>query len=218
VTVAEALGDGKWPDTQRGREITLYVFKHSEKYDSAAPAEAAGEGIGGAIGGPMADLAPPSEVHNFWLSKEYERSGSFWRNLIREAERRLRHYKIESAGCADGDLPLGRFASIRNEAFVPWHPAGEETKVPRQQQKRRRKMKETETSKDKKEIGNHNDVVKTRKNVNDSDNCPHNDSSSLKDTTSTRHRLIYPPNLSGWNAAGHSIHDILSDSWRDSRA
>ena len=26
---------------------------------------------------------------------------------------------MRARGCADGDLPLGRYASLRNEAFVP---------------------------------------------------------------------------------------------------
>ena len=107
VCVGEALGRGRWPAGQRGREITLYMFTHAREF--------------GSRGGPCVANLPPNEPRQpFWLSPEFERSGAFWRGVVRDAERRLRAHGVESRGCADGDLPLGRYASLRNEAFVRW--------------------------------------------------------------------------------------------------
>eukprot|EP00467_Chlorarachnion_reptans_P024437 CAMPEP_0114492906 /NCGR_PEP_ID=MMETSP0109-20121206/3818_1 /TAXON_ID=29199 /ORGANISM="Chlorarachnion reptans, Strain CCCM449" /LENGTH=328 /DNA_ID=CAMNT_0001669807 /DNA_START=45 /DNA_END=1031 /DNA_ORIENTATION=+ len=188
VCVAEALGDGTWPESQNGREITLYMFKHSDTYD---------RGSGGldmsnmserkTVGGPMADLAPENELHKYWLSADYERSGSFWRALVVEAERRLRFYGVRYAGCANGDLPLGRYTSIRNEAFVfpPDAPIGE-CKISKE-----------------KSFG-------TTKNEQDQDKK----SKKYDDTPIKCTRMaVYPPNYSGWNAAGQAVPGIISDSW-----
>jgi len=65
-----------------------------------------------------------------------------------------------------------------------------------------KKIKET-SNKDKKADGNHNVVT--------ADDI----SSGVNKSTVVRRCLIYPPNQSGWNAAGHSIHEILSDSWHN---
>lgn len=119
VCVAEALGTGKWPESQRGREITVYMYVHDKAYD---------------VGGPMADLAEQGEEYKFWLSPEYECRGSFWRDFVREAERRLQAYGVRDRGCADGDMPLGRYASLRNEAFVPWIKEETKSKLSSKQQ------------------------------------------------------------------------------------
>uniref|UniRef100_A0A7S4DTC0 Uncharacterized protein n=1 Tax=Lotharella globosa TaxID=91324 RepID=A0A7S4DTC0_9EUKA len=185
VTTAEALGNGTWPEKQRGREITLYMFTHDPSYDVPSEADAGPlprrnnnnnnnshrhknsnhDAIPQSLGGPMAALAEKNEVHKFWLSKEYERPGAFWRSLVREAERRLRAYKIRSAGCADGDLPLGQYASLRNEAFVAW-----------------------EGKDGVREMG----------------------PSGERDG---KWKAIYPPNAAGWNAANQPVPPIISDSW-----
>eukprot|EP00440_Ansanella_granifera_P008362 gb/GFBE01009059.1/.p1 GENE.gb/GFBE01009059.1/~~gb/GFBE01009059.1/.p1 ORF type:complete len:275 (+),score=47.37 gb/GFBE01009059.1/:1-825(+) len=130
-----------WPEGQRGRELTVYIFQHHAAYDG---------------GGPMMGLCPGKE-HNFWLGPEFERDSDFWEDFIQEAEVKLAAAGVRSRGCADGDLPLGHYASLRNEAFVL---------------------------------------------------------ASLADPFQAPQYFIYPPNESGWNAAGHSCPLKLSLSTR----
>lgn len=103
AVAAEALAT--WPAKQRGRELTVYIFQHCAAY---------------ADGGPMMECCDPRSEHRFWLGPEFERSGAFWRAFVLKAESMLEEAGVEShGGAATGDLPLGRYASLRNEAFVP---------------------------------------------------------------------------------------------------
>jgi len=101
-----------WDDEkQRGRELTVYVYQFSERYDE------------GHQGGPMAGLSEDGQEHVHYLGYEMEApyEGTFWFDFIRDAEERFRAAGLQSAGVADGDmaLPGCEFASLRNEAFVP---------------------------------------------------------------------------------------------------
>lgn len=97
-----------WPERQRGRELTVYIFQHCSAY---------------AGGGPMMEHCPAGTEHRFWLGPEYESDATTWASFVQEAEELLSSQGIESnGGVADGDLPLGRYASIRNEAFVYGNP------------------------------------------------------------------------------------------------
>lgn len=72
-------------DIEKGREITIYIFKYDKEID---------------IG-----------IHK-------ERSQNFWYDFFICAEHILKRNCIRSNGCAEGDLPLGEYISIRNEAFI----------------------------------------------------------------------------------------------------
>ena len=50
------VGESRWSAEQRGRELTVYIFRHHYNY---------------ADGGPMAGLTD-NEDHEFWLSREFE--------------------------------------------------------------------------------------------------------------------------------------------------
>eukprot|EP00927_Polykrikos_kofoidii_P022377 TRINITY_DN20911_c0_g1_i1.p1 TRINITY_DN20911_c0_g1~~TRINITY_DN20911_c0_g1_i1.p1 ORF type:complete len:296 (+),score=11.28 TRINITY_DN20911_c0_g1_i1:52-888(+) len=109
-----------WPEKQRGRELTVYIFQHSA--------------CGYIGGGPMIDCFDKGSEHEYWLGPEFERPSEFWSTFIDEAEERLSAAGVEShRGVADGDLPLGRFTSIRNEAFVLEKPRLQRVKNPRDQ-------------------------------------------------------------------------------------
>jgi hypothetical protein len=90
------------PEAVRGRELTVYMFRHDPYYDSGM--EYSGEdGVRRAVRFPRSD----------------ERSSEYWWGFVHEAERLLAEAGVESRGCADGDLALGgRYASLRNEAYV----------------------------------------------------------------------------------------------------
>ncbi len=102
---ATYLKQDEWSSSQRGREITIYVFSSDSSYK-----------------GYMEEIASDDlPFSNFYLGKELEiYSTVFWFNFVMEAERRLLLHGVEARGCADGDLALPncKYLSLRNEAFV----------------------------------------------------------------------------------------------------
>jgi len=92
-----------WPEVQRGREVTVYIFQNHPAYQG---------------GGPMMGLCTEGTEHLYWLGREFQRDSDFWLKFVEVAEAKLATAGIKSRGVADGDLPLGIYASIRNEAFV----------------------------------------------------------------------------------------------------
>lgn len=171
--------------TQRGREITVYVYQ----YDAAlrrgvmyerSPDMNCDVYIGDnttasiadwpALGSREGHIADASQLveyeSDFYLGPEIEApySPKFWYDFISEAERRLQRAGVRSNdGVAEGDLPLPgcRFASLRNEAFVvePDRPSPAPVVVV---------------------DGDRHVVIGTNK-----------------------PQLQYPSNQAGWNAAGH---------------
>lgn len=80
----------------KGREITIYIYRYDKRF---------GEGLKGG-----------NEL--FKLSKENEQDGFFWFNFVDKCEKKLTKNQIIIQGCADGDLPIGKYFSLRNESFV----------------------------------------------------------------------------------------------------
>ena len=65
------------------------------------------------------DCCKPGSEHRFWLGPEFQHDPAFWRNFVTDAEQALWVAGIAShGGTAEGDVPLGRYASLRNEAFI----------------------------------------------------------------------------------------------------
>lgn len=83
-----------WRPGQRGREITVYLYTHHSIYGT----------------GPQPELAE--------LGPEHELSSERVSEFVLRAEELLAKHKIRPRGCAAGDLKLGRYSSLRNEAFV----------------------------------------------------------------------------------------------------
>lgn len=81
----------RFSEHMRGREITVYIFQYHESY-----------------------------ANNGFFTAEDEQSVDFWKNFIKIAEERLQQRGVKSNGTAVGDKPLGVYASLRNEAFVPF--------------------------------------------------------------------------------------------------
>jgi len=87
----------RWSDIQRGREFTVYIYKHVPEY---------GEG-------------PDPSKPDWVLTKQHDMPSKCWEEFIVRAERALAENEIRCRGCADGDLHLGRYTSLRNEAYIP---------------------------------------------------------------------------------------------------
>lgn len=80
--------------TVKGREITIYIFKWDKIYKH-------------------------SEINKeYTVSIADEHSEKFWLLMIEEIEKSLEKNKIRSNGCAIGDLKIGTYTSLRNEAYV----------------------------------------------------------------------------------------------------
>lgn len=147
--------DKHWPEEQRGREFTIYLFVDDEAYsqrllgekDSASEEDENDDDDDDDDREDDDDDHPQVEqkikMHNKpkkrpW-NKDYLWTGDdrnlsdYWRKLLQRAsnfssddlihlvdsiQQRLDFYQIATRGCADGDLPLTRNVSIRNEAYT----------------------------------------------------------------------------------------------------
>jgi len=90
------------PDFMRGREITLYIFRHDPWYGAAKffdPVESAGGKT---------------------LGVQFEQGAAYWLDFVAEIERTLEVAGVRPRGLAEGDARISscRFCSLRNEAFV----------------------------------------------------------------------------------------------------
>lgn len=81
AVAGEALDS--WPDEQRGRELTVYIFQDHPVYKG---------------GGPMMGYCPGFE-HNFWLGPEFERDSAFWLNFVVLAEKMP--WLLQASGAAE---------------------------------------------------------------------------------------------------------------------
>jgi hypothetical protein len=79
---------------KRGREITFYIYKHDDLFKSN------------------------SIANDFFLSIADEHSEDYWVHIFNTIERTLEENDIRSNGLAVGDYPIGKYVSLRNEAFV----------------------------------------------------------------------------------------------------
>jgi hypothetical protein len=79
----------------RGREITIYIYKFDEEYRRS------------------------SEIGQDWsLDLADEHSQQFWFCFIEEVERLLKSNRIRTNLIAKGDLAIGHYVSLRNEAYI----------------------------------------------------------------------------------------------------
>jgi hypothetical protein len=81
--------EGHWPEHMAGREITVYLFRWDERFQEL-----------------------PEQTQD-----STEQSKVFWIAFLLEAQKRFLQAGVRPKPIADGDLPLGRFVSLRNETF-----------------------------------------------------------------------------------------------------
>merc|ERR1711957_843202 len=80
--------------TPKGREITIYIMKYDNAYDNSEI----------------------REMNEFGIYDEH--SEDFWLDFINSVEKELKESDIKSNNLARGDLKIGVYASLRNEAYV----------------------------------------------------------------------------------------------------
>jgi hypothetical protein len=94
--------------TAKGREITIYIYKYVEEYSTK------------------------SEIaKDYFLNYSDEHSEEFWYAFFRKIEEVLSENNIKPNGLAKGDKKLGKYVSIRNEAYIKiYGPKGDEDVYP----------------------------------------------------------------------------------------
>ena len=84
----EICGDN-WSEYQRGREITIYWIQLDEE-----------------------------DRNNPDLKCLPEQTSEYWYDFITEAEKQLSEANVIAGPVANGDIPIGKYSSLRNEAYV----------------------------------------------------------------------------------------------------
>jgi hypothetical protein len=95
--IVPSYGTLTWPAFMHGREITIYIYQHKRYYENLN----------------WAHLP----------TRETQQSREFWLSFLTEAERRLAQHNIRERPHPEGDKPLGRYASLRNEAYIIFNNA-----------------------------------------------------------------------------------------------
>lgn len=99
-----------WPKKMSGREVTVYIYKYDERLNSGEPFSLFSDGN---------TQLNSNEIKKVVYKKEDEEDNEFIFTFIQLADKELLKKGIKIHGCADGDLWLGNFSSLRNEAYIP---------------------------------------------------------------------------------------------------
>ncbi len=97
-----------WPKDMFGREITVYIYQYTKELNETEK-------------GVEITSDNNKDIKYFYYNKNEEENYDFWFNFLVEAEKELKANNIKckkSDGCADGDLYIGKYSSLRNESFV----------------------------------------------------------------------------------------------------
>ena len=125
-----ATAEKGWPEHMRGREITVYIYRYHDlsKHDTVREYSSGGVYKEYSIHDAnnryykknLSEYAHGNPLDLYGLEKKHEESLLFYRKWIKVAEKILEKEGIRPNGVAFGDLPLGgKYASFRNETFVP---------------------------------------------------------------------------------------------------
>lgn len=98
-----------WPKNMTGREVTVYIYKYDSRLNSGQPFTLFSD---------ENTQLNSNEVKKVIYKKEDEEDNEFIFSFIKLAEKELFKNGIKIQGCADGDLWLGNYSSLRNEAYV----------------------------------------------------------------------------------------------------
>lgn len=104
IKVISTKHGNTWPDDMKGREITVYIYEFDEILNGED-----GKGI------------VYDKDSYIIYSREDEEPNSFWYELVFEVEKKLLKQNVKTSvlnNCADGDLWIGKYCSLRNEAFT----------------------------------------------------------------------------------------------------
>ena len=101
-----------FPEYMSGREITVYIYQYDPRLN---------ENINNTNEIDEENEKKEKVKKIIKYRKEEEESFNFWLEFLIEVENKLTKEKIKTKkhnGCADGDLYLGKYTSLRNECFI----------------------------------------------------------------------------------------------------
>ena len=109
-----------WPAHMRGREITVYLLLYEDTSEKIPQTmlysrKNLTEPIQ-MIDWPLSRMQDIYAMHDLTRKDEIPLERYF--DYVIQAEKLLEEHRIQSNGCADGDYPIGKYTSLRNEKFV----------------------------------------------------------------------------------------------------
>lgn len=108
-----------FPDSMSGREITVYIYRYNPKLNREI--------------NEVEDINENNEEikKKIIYYEEEEENYQFWYDFLVDVEQKLKNNKIQKKidGCADGDLYLGYYSSLRNESYT-YNPKKKEYEYP----------------------------------------------------------------------------------------
>ncbi|CAF0991418.1 unnamed protein product [Adineta steineri] len=122
--------ENEWPKHMRGREITVYIFLYENTVKTNQTMVYSSKNLNQSKY--MIDwiLSSTKDIYeNHDLKKTDEIPLDRYLDYVDQAEKLLEQYRIESNGCADGDYPIGKYTSLRNEKFVAIEDYDDNTKI-----------------------------------------------------------------------------------------
>jgi len=111
LKVLNTVLNKNFPEYMYGREITIYIYKYNKLLN-----EKDGKGVE-----TNDEDENGKEIDKLLIfNKNEEESFNFWKNFLIDTENKLLKENIKTQvknGCADGDLFLGKYCSLRNEEY-----------------------------------------------------------------------------------------------------
>lgn len=111
--------ENEWPQHMRGREITVYILLYESTLKTNQTMLYSINNLYKPIHMIDWTLSSTNDVyamHDLTVEDEIPLDRYF--DFVIRAEQLLEEYRIEPNGCADGDYPIGKYTSLRNEKFV----------------------------------------------------------------------------------------------------
>lgn len=109
----------EWPPHMKGREITVYIYLYEDTKTARRTIFYERENFLRPKHFVEKRLTENREIYRqFDLSPSDEIPIERYLEFADRAETLLDEFGIEPNGCADGDFPLGKFSSLRNEKFI----------------------------------------------------------------------------------------------------
>ena len=111
--------ENQWPEKMRGREITVYILLYEKTNSTKRTMSYSGDDQWTRKGLIDVQLSRSNDIYaDHDLTEKDQISIDRYLDYAVRAEKLLEENHIQSNGCADGDFPIGKYTSLRNEKFV----------------------------------------------------------------------------------------------------
>lgn len=111
--------ENRWPQHMRGREITVYILLYEKSSTTMQTMLYSANDLTKSKHMTDWELLSVGDIYaSYDLTPKDEIPLDRYLDYVVKAEKLLEQHKIQSNGCADGDYPIGKYTSLRNEKFV----------------------------------------------------------------------------------------------------